>query len=254
MKRDIFKLTILIFGAVAITGCTALGHGNGKSRYGDYYAAVPVSQYLRPAPYQTYYFDYGSYYTQANAIETAKSRFQPVPQHVHQANPAPPRPVKLADNISHENGVMVHRPAVSAVRSAPRQSMRHIEIAPEPITVVPEYKTQETYVFEETVKAPAASLQVQPESIPVISSAPAYDRIPEFEYESSSNFSGVDISYVKMGSGSDIADWQACETQVGGYMEYGQTGYAIDPAFDNCMRYKGYKPESEAKEELAGGN
>jgi hypothetical protein len=58
------------------------------------------------------------------------------------------------------------------------------------------------------------------------------------------------LSYVKMGGGSQIADWQACETQAGGYFITSPNGFSVEPGFDSCMRAKGYKPEAEAQAEL----
>ena len=60
-----------------------------------------------------------------------------------------------------------------------------------------------------------------------------------------------EISFVKMGGGSDMQDWASCEAQAGGFVTVVQGGYLIDPAFESCMRSKGYKPESEAAHELS---
>ena len=54
-----------------------------------------------------------------------------------------------------------------------------------------------------------------------------------------------DISFVKMGGGSDMQDWLNCEAQAGGFVRVVQGGYLIDPGFETCMRSRGYKPESE---------
>jgi len=53
------------------------------------------------------------------------------------------------------------------------------------------------------------------------------------------------ISFVKMGGGSDMQDWVMCETEAGGFIRVVEGGYLIDPGFESCMRAKGYKPESE---------
>ncbi len=59
-----------------------------------------------------------------------------------------------------------------------------------------------------------------------------------------------DISFVKIGGGSNMHDWLTCETQAGGFIHVTQSGYLVDPGFESCMRGKGYKPESEAAAEL----
>ncbi len=62
-----------------------------------------------------------------------------------------------------------------------------------------------------------------------------------------------DISFVKMGGGSNMQDWIMCEAEAGGFVRIVQGGYLIDPGFERCMRAKGYKPESEVSD-LIGGN
>ena len=60
-----------------------------------------------------------------------------------------------------------------------------------------------------------------------------------------------DISFVKMGGGSDMQDWLMCEAEAGGFVRVVQGGYLIDPGFESCMRAKGYKPESEVAGQLS---
>lgn len=62
-----------------------------------------------------------------------------------------------------------------------------------------------------------------------------------------------DISFVKMGGGSNMQDWLMCEAEAGGFVRVVQGGYLIDPGFESCMRAKGYKPESEVADLIAGG-
>jgi hypothetical protein len=59
------------------------------------------------------------------------------------------------------------------------------------------------------------------------------------------------VSFVKMGGGSNMQDWMACETQARGFIQIVKGGYIIDPAFESCMRAKGYKPENEVTDELS---
>ena len=54
------------------------------------------------------------------------------------------------------------------------------------------------------------------------------------------------LSYVKMGGGTSISDWQECQNMAGSYITPQGAGFMITPAFDGCMRAKGYIPEDEA--------
>lgn len=54
-----------------------------------------------------------------------------------------------------------------------------------------------------------------------------------------------DISFVKIGGGSNMQDWVMCEAEAGGFVRVVEGGYLIDPGFERCMRTKGYVPESE---------
>ena len=70
-------------------------------------------------------------------------------------------------------------------------------------------------------------------------------------WEAANEEIGDSLSYVKIGGGSQISDWQACEAEAGNYFLTTATGFIVAPQFDSCMRTKGYKPEAEAEAELA---
>lgn len=59
-----------------------------------------------------------------------------------------------------------------------------------------------------------------------------------------------DISFVKIGGGSNMHDWLMCEAEAGGFVRVVQGGYLIEPEFESCMRKRGYKPESEVADQL----
>lgn len=61
-----------------------------------------------------------------------------------------------------------------------------------------------------------------------------------------------DVSFVKMGGGSNMQDWLMCEAEAGGFVRVVEGGYLIDPGFETCMRAKGYKPESEVADVIGG--
>ena len=59
-----------------------------------------------------------------------------------------------------------------------------------------------------------------------------------------------DISFAKVGGGSNMQDWLACEEKAGGYLYWEDgKGYALDPTFESCMRGMDYALESEIAEE-----
>lgn len=62
----------------------------------------------------------------------------------------------------------------------------------------------------------------------------------------------ADISYVKIGGGSKVSDWDSCDQESGGYLNVKASSYVIAPKFDKCMRALGYTTEAEAEIELAG--
>jgi len=81
--------------------------------------------------------------------------------------------------------------------------------------------------------------------------APTGRAVDTQELQSSNQEIGDSLSYVKMGGGSKISDWQECEKQAGGYFVTTPTGFVLEPKFDSCMRSLGYKPESEAEAQLS---
>jgi len=110
--------------------------------------------------------------------------------------------------------------------------------------------------LEETAPIPRP-----PRSQPVLENSPAArDAYPSKttpkdpaiaqDWEAANKEIGDSLSYVKMGGGSKIADWQQCESQAGGYFLTTSTGFVVAPEFDSCMRTLGYKPEAEAEIEL----
>ncbi len=105
---------------------------------------------------------------------------------------------------------------------------------PEPQT--PHYKAREYQQFY-----PAA-----PEYAPTYAPVQIAEAAPQNPAPQSTD----DISFVKIGGGSNMNDWLTCEAQAGGFIRVTQNGYLVDPGFESCMRAKGYKPESEAAAEL----
>ena len=70
---------------------------------------------------------------------------------------------------------------------------------------------------------------------------------PTQDWQAANQEIGDSLSYVKIGGGSKISEWQDCEKQAGGYFIATPSGFIVDPKFDVCMRGFGYKPEAEAE-------
>jgi len=91
----------------------------------------------------------------------------------------------------------------------------------------------------------------QEETIGRFSPEPSFKTSPK--YSASQNIAQSrtdDISFVKTGGGSNYADWQACDREVNGaFIDIGGS-FQLQPQFVQCMRSRGYKPESEVIHEF----
>jgi len=114
------------------------------------------------------------------------------------------------------------------------------QLAQLPVPQTPEYQNplyaSHNYqdAYDTTPVAPSRVAEVQPS---------AFQAAPQTENN---------ISFVKMGGGSNMQDWLMCEAEAGGFIRVVKGGYLIDPGFESCMRAKGYKPESEALDLIGG--
>ena len=135
------------------------------------------------------------------------------------------------------------KPAVNALPPRPAQS--------QPVMSKPDLP-REAYPVPAPNRQPAVA---SASAIPPLASfkdiAPTGRAVDTQELQSSNQDIGDSLSYVKMGGGSKISDWQECEKQAGGYFVTTPTGFVLEPKFDNCMRSLGYKPESEAEAQLS---
>lgn len=89
---------------------------------------------------------------------------------------------------------------------------------------------------------PAPVAAVRPDATPNPPASPASDP----------------YAYVRLDGATDMGDWRACETAVGGAFLVDASGVSLAPDFDACMRGRGYLPEAEAarrlrSDVLAGG-
>jgi hypothetical protein len=59
-------------------------------------------------------------------------------------------------------------------------------------------------------------------------------------------FNPRDAAFVKLNGTSNAADWQTCESRHNGYLRLSDYDVRLDPAFEVCMRNKGYVLTTEA--------
>ena len=112
-----------------------------------------------------------------------------------------------------DNGVMVFRPGSGARRIDTRPTYR--PALRQPYGAAP--------IVQQPRRAPAQPEAVSPEA----------------------------VSYVKLDGSLDMADWSACEGEVGGAFLVSPAGTRVAPDFDACMRSKGYVDEGEAERRLS---
>lgn len=221
MSHNFAKMAFTVSAALTLTGCSQLGHlGNnvwghtqnawGYTKSAANFVASPVTKLLRSAPEQNYVFDNG--YNSQQAVRHAFA----ADGHVY--NP---------HEFAHPRGELV----------VP-------QLAQLPVPQRPNY--QKTPNYQNPVYPPQTYQSVY--------GNPAAQAARVVEVRSTAPLSTPrvtqDISFVKMGGGSNMQDWVTCEAQAGGFVRVLQEGYLIEPKFERCMRAKGYKPESEAVDQL----
>ena len=233
---------------------------------------------LRPAPQAEYSFG-GSDATLNTSLLMNRAAYQAVPARQYRPNyisNPPQAQASYARPASQQ--LFQHSMTRSVQRPVPTPSYGHVatsELSPENPwsrrqSVSPSLDSYESYRPQKSAALQPAEDLAPPRparSQPVISEPyverdayPAelptqqtanYTPAAEQDWESANQEIGEDLSYVKIGGGSKISDWQSCEGQAGSYFLTTATGFLVAPEFDSCMRSKGYKPEAEAELELA---
>ncbi len=255
MTQFIAKVTLIAGITASMTGCAQMSFVGdnlwGFTKSTANFATKPVTGLLRPAPSQGYIFEttpkpyqiISSQHQVKNDFATnggfdnrervviSKLNHLSVPQTQNYRNIA-----QLPTNNYRANQHQPVRYQTPSLQRASKPSYRTTHktrrisgLIPRRIVRRP-YKPQENPQFRNNSYT---RTQIQAES--------------HAENQVQSN---QDISFVKIGGGSNMSDWTSCQQQSGSYYQMTKTSYRIDPNFENCMRGKGYKLESEAKDEL----
>ncbi|MDB2439639.1 hypothetical protein N9W89_13080 [Hellea sp.] len=235
MSHNIAKTALLVTAAVTLSGCAQVGHfGNsmwGYTKSAANFIASPVTKLLRSAPEQDYVFEGVPQSQQVvkEAFAQDGHRIQPyyAPGYPAQTQPrgelAAPQLAQLREPQTPDYQA---RPYPATTYQAPQYQAPQY---PAPAYTADSYQQDYNYADYPAVP-PARIVEAAPRNTPQVTQ---------------------EISFVKMGGGSDMQDWASCEAQAGGFVTVVQGGYIIDSGFESCMRSKGYKPESEAAHELS---
>ena len=222
-----------------IMGCSLLSLGGcaqlqnlGQSMWSGTKYVSNVSTHkalslLRPAPKQIERFETNAVPTQTSdplVADFMRRYAVPIVEHT---------PTFVAMNHTRENGVHMYRPGA-------QNTSNYIQITPR--TSTPIYQASQNR---------AATTPLRPSSS------------PKFRTQKPERLAGglpsmptaTTASYVKTSGGANMADWQNCQANAGDIYIAAGNSYSINPAFDTCMRSKGYLLEGEAVRalELAGG-
>ncbi len=222
MTQFIVKIAVITGLAVSLTGCAQISLVGdnlwGFTKSATNFVMKPVTGLLRSAPRQDYVFDQKSYssnaYSAQHQVKTAFAQDGTSHKGAQLIVPKLARlPIPQPQNYS--------RVKQTASRNYPAKAYQHRSFSTS--------KTPRQSVRQARPIVRQAQMRTQP--INKVQNQP-------------------DISFVKVGGGSNMNDWVSCQQRAGHYFQMTRTGYRIDPNFENCMRSKGYKPESEAKAEL----
>jgi len=261
MSHNLAKTALLVTAAVTLSGCAQMGHfGNsmwGYTKSAANFVASPVTKLLRSAPEQDYVFENGRHSQQAVKMAFAQDGYRTQGYH--------------AQNYPAQNyGTHTYQPQSYQTQSyqaksyqthtkqsqgyAPRKDLVVPQLAQLPVPQTSKYQGPNYHAphyHAPQYQAPAYT----PDSYQQDYSYADYPASPPTRVVEAAprNTSQVtdEISFVKMGGGSDMQDWATCEVQAGGFVTVVQGGYLINPGFESCMRTKGYKPESEVADQLS---
>ncbi len=210
------SVSVVSAGLLGLGGCAQLQNFGGSMWTGTKnftgQSAHKVVSFLRPAPKQKPVFE--------GIAGTGTPRHDPLVTDFMRryARPEVENITQLAMNHTSESGVSIYRPAAQKMPN-------YIQVAP----VQQSYTPQRSHVLP----------SLRPTSNP--------GKYAQAGEQLAGAVSQVqDASFVKIGGGANMVDWQACQSMAGDiYISAGQS-YSVNPAFETCMRGKGYLPESEA--------
>ena len=212
-----------------ILGCSLLSVGGcaqlqslGQSMWSGTKYVSNVSTHkalslLRPAPQQIERFEVNTAPSQTpDPLVTDFMRRYAVPI-VEQTS------TLMAMNHTRESGVNMYRPGA-------QNTANYIQITPRTYAPTPIYQAPQSSAITSPLRPSSAPDFISNDPEQLAGAAPV----------------SADASYVKMGGGANMADWQACRQSAGEIYEALGSSYQINPAFDGCMRTRGYLPENEA--------
>ena len=199
----------------------------------------------------------------ADIYKPKRRKYQPQPAQEVSLQPQVSKPLSPENPWSRRqpsspalDGYESYRPQnTTAAQPNPLPSTASLPPRSQPIAADPSIERaaypSENFALENETPAPARQASLDNNyakvDLETSSSAPSAPQ----NWEAANEEIGDSLSYVKMGGGSQISDWQGCEAEAGNYFLTTATGFVVAPKFDSCMRAKGYKPEAEAEAELA---
>ena len=237
MTHIVAKIAVMAGLSVTLTGCAQM-HSFGDSMWGytksaANFVASPVTKLLRSAPEPQYVFDGGAH----NAQQAAYNAFLSDSQGKHRSQglvvpdlqtlPVPNTP--RYQTSPYQQAVYQH-----PIYQAPQTANSIYDSPSYHYNDLPYLEDIQTQLWPDS--APAQIAYAPQQSMPYASSA---------QIDLAQTDVSDDISFVKVGGGSDMRDWSICEAESGSVFRILDTGYMIEPRFESCMRAKGYKPESE---------
>lgn len=226
MTQFIVKTAVISGLAVSLTGCAQISLVGdnlwGFTKSAAHFVSQPVSGLLRSAPRHDYVFeqnaDQNRYFAQHQVKKALANDGATYPRSQLVVPNLKQLPLPQTQNYRQ----VMRRPSYRQQHVSTGKIPRRIVQQRRPI-VKQAYNTVPNQVQRHAYVEPKPQGQAQAQD---------------------------DISFVKIGGGSDMKDWKSCQQSAGNYFQMTGSGYRIDPNFENCMRSKGYKPESEAQADL----
>lgn len=154
----------------------------------------------------------------------------------------------------------LYKPVASLLRETPEQAYAFDDSTDQTVTdynvkVFQEPASQETYAFLEQNDTSHQSFNTEMYSGEAFDTQTVYAESIDMGYDTASNdfndfgsddsLDVSDISFIKIGGGSDMQDWMNCEAEVGGYMSWENGENVVSQDFEICMRMNGYILEKD---------
>ena len=221
-SQKLLKIAALSLGLASLGGCSVLGGFWHDTKQFSQSKIAYIGSLLRPTPKQVAIFEPARRDNNPANSDFMQKYSTPITDTVP--------PTRYAMSHTIEEGVHVYRPGghVQHIIKAPPQA-----IARPQTTIISGTNYTTRSQLRPASNPYPASVHRLAEPVQELAGAARTAEIP-------------DLSYVKIGGGSDMTDWQNCQRENGQYMRPSGDGFQIDPGFDLCMRNKGYLTEQEA--------